>query len=147
MVVRNLPRFRKNKYFFFIYLLIEYFDFNFHLGDVLYVGEELKPGEKLISQNGKFVLDFLSNQTIIIRIDRVVLWSSATRFGRGNRLSMQKDGRAVLFDEDNKEIFSTPSGGNYFRIENNGELVLRDNILKKIWFTQTTHSKKKKILF
>lgn len=101
----------------------------------------MKPGEKLATENEKFVLEFLLNEEIIVlRIGRVVLWDTA-KFGRGNRFSMQNDGRAVLYDKNNKEIFATSNGGKYIMIENNGELVVRDDSSTTIWSTKTTHSK------
>lgn len=90
-------------------------------------GQELKKGQNLLSENGKFKLELQTNGNLVIKYNEITIWSTDTS-GRGERFVMQNDGNAVLYDINNRSLFTTQisinNDSDYIIIQNDGNLAL-----------------------
>lgn len=106
----------------------------------MYPTSQLSRGEKLISRNGRFTLELDTSGDLVLYTKSIVLWTIKTA-GKGDRFVMLFNGNAVLYDDQDNELFTTNTlfDGRYLRLEDNGKLALYGLNFNITWSTNTAH--------
>ena len=109
---------------------------------MLYQGETLKQGERLISSNNSFKAVYQTDGNFVIyNSSNRPIWASNTAYNeirrRSNRLIMQSDGNLVIYNNSTPIWASNTSrrGGLYIIMQNNGKLVMYAANNRVIWST------------
>ena len=111
-------------------LTIEGVDYPF--GDRLYVGEQLKRGQGLISQDRRIRLVLQNdNRLAILAPFKALPWSTETQNFAVESASLTEKGLTLL-DDKNTAVYTSgflndlwkPDDGNYLLLKNDGDLVL-----------------------
>ena len=108
-------------------------------------GDTLLPGQVLISspkKTGK--LTFQTDGNLCLDWNGKRLWCSATAGKGAARLTMQKDGNAVIYNPAGKALWATGTpqrGGSILRIQDDGNLVLYQGT-NPLWSTDTQNGKR-----
>ena len=116
--------------------------------DTLNIGGELKPGERLRSQNDRFFVLFQPNDGNVVvyervsmgNLDRKALWSTRTEGKDAARFWLQPDGNLVVYDKSGKAIWSPNihgQGGTRLVMQDDGNLVVYTAAGKPVWATNT----------
>merc|ERR1711933_455143 len=91
--------------------------------DKLLVGEELGPGDQLVSKNLEFKLVLQGDGNLVAYGPEGDYWNSGTN--SGTRLVLQSDGNLVLYDAGGRDLKATgTSGSTAFVVQNDGNLVV-----------------------
>lgn len=107
----------------------------------MYIGQELIRGERLVSENGKFILDFQEDGDFVLKINGVPLWRTLTT-GKGERFVIQDDGTTAIYDSSNEQVYYNGISFVFMiKVENNGEIVVTNDKQEKLfWSDSTAHS-------
>jgi hypothetical protein len=108
--------------------------------DRLIIGQVLKAGQHLTSQNGVYELAMQHDGNLVVYKDLVhPIWSSKTNDPanafRGDRVAMQSDGNLVIYGRSNP-VWATMTqnrGGNRVVMQNDGNLVIYSGTDKPVW--------------
>jgi len=105
---------------------------------MLYQGETLKQGERLISSNNSFKAVYQTDGNFVIyNSSNRPIWASNTSRRRSNRLIMQSDGNLVIYN-NRTPIWASNTyrrGGLYIIMQNNGKLIMYAANNRVIWST------------
>lgn len=104
-------------------------------------GQQLKPDEYLISQDGQTTLILRGNGNLILRTHFKSVWSTGTS-GTSSRLVMQGDGNLVLYASGGSVLWHTETHGNNgarLVAQTDGNLVIYDTGDNILWSTDTEH--------
>jgi hypothetical protein len=108
--------------------------------DQLLPGQDLLPGQKLVSADGRFIFVLQAGDSnAVIYGPPGGLWSTNTSNGRGTVLSLQSDGNLVIRGASNELIWQSGTGGHpgaRLVMQNDGNLVIYDG-WAGIWHTGT----------
>lgn len=108
--------------------------------DQLLFGQDLLPGQKLVSADGRFIfLLQAGDSNAVIYGPSGALWSTNTSNGRGTVLSLQADGNLVMRGPSNELIWDSGTGGHpgaRLVMQNDGNLVIYDG-WTAVWHTGT----------
>lgn len=109
----------------------------------MYRGQELRRGDRLMSENGKFLLDFQNDGDFVLKIDGIPLWRTLTT-GKGERLVIQEDGTTAIYDSTNLQVYYNGISSVFMiKVENNGDLLVTNDKQEKLpWLQSTAHSNK-----
>ena len=104
-----------------------------YVGDRLLVGQVLSKGQSLMSQDGRFTLDFQQDGNLVVHAWTTLrygqaIWSSGTQGQDVDSAYLQPDGSFVIKDADGSTAWSSgsknPLWGDYSMVmQNNGNLV------------------------
>lgn len=108
--------------------------------DQLLPGQDLLPGQKLVSADGRFIFVLQEGDSnAVIYGPSGGLWSTNTASGRGTVLSLQTDGNLVMRGTSNDAVWDSGTAGHpgaRLVMQNDGNLVLYDGGTG-IWHTGT----------
>lgn len=115
-----------------------------NVSNVLQPGAFLKPGEKLLSPNGRYQLIYQHDGNLVLyRPGNLAIWSTRTNGQAAGKCLMNKsNGNLILFTPNNRAIWSTQVGSNANRdsrlvLQNDGNLVIYRPNNTVVWSTQT----------
>jgi hypothetical protein len=94
-------------------------------GSTLYAGEQLDPGQELLSSNGAYELIMQSEGDLVLYHEGDALWSSGIQ-GAGAYAVMQSDGNLVIYDGGEAKWSSNTAGfsGAYLQVQNDSNVVV-----------------------
>lgn len=108
--------------------------------DQLLPGQDLLPGQKLVSADGRFIFVLQEGDSnAVIYGPSGGLWSTNTASGRGTVLSLQTDGNLVMRGTSNDAVWDSGTAGHpgaRLVMQDDGNLVLYDG-WTGIWHTGT----------
>lgn len=93
----------------------------------LTTGQELKPGEYLLSPHKQSVLVLQGDGNLVYYENFAPVWSSGTAGKAPKKLIMQGDGNLVLYDTNNAAVWSSGTNtgtSNYLTIQTDGNAVI-----------------------
>lgn len=104
-------------------------------------GEELLPGMKLTSQNGKYTfIQQTDGNLVLYNNENQPIWAS-DQYGKNvARCTMQSDGNLVHYLHYNVATWATATDGNegaFLVVENSGIIVIIGKDSRKLWATNT----------
>ncbi len=91
------------------------------MSDTLTEGQQLVPGESLVSKNGAYTLTLQDDGNLVLASRGTPLWASATNGQQVVRAEVQRDGNFVVYTAD-KPVWHTDTKG-----KKNVRLVLQDD--------------------
>lgn len=105
--------------------------------DTLFAGQTLRPVHQLTSADGRFRAVMQTDGNVVGYGPQGVVWATGTG-GPGNRITMQKDGNAVLFGADNSVKWSSGTRGTNLRlgVNNAGSLIIVNTKDDVVWTSQ-----------
>ncbi|MGH1386326.1 hypothetical protein [Kordia sp.] len=102
----------------------------------LFSNEKLNRGDRLISGNRRYKLEFLDDGNLVFYDNGKEKWSSRTDKGKAEICIMQRTGNFVIKNSDNKTIWSVGTHGNngsYLAIQDDGKLVIyKPSMIKNV---------------
>lgn len=110
--------------------------------DRLSAGESLNPGEKLISSNGIFRLEYQKDGNLVVYRYESLLWASGTDGKPIGQTRLQDDGNLVIYDRNDHPIWSINKYGTEFQgskliMQDDGNLVTYDKNGSSYWASGT----------
>ena len=102
-------------------------------------GKELSPGQKLISENGKFTFVMQNDGNLVLYYRGKAYWASGTSGRSPKKLIMQDDGNLVIYFND-AAPWSTRTNGNgpsHLVMQDDGNVVIYKNSGGHTWATGT----------
>lgn len=111
--------------------------------DRLKANEMLKPGERLVSKNGRFTLDYQTDSNLVIyTVDRKFIWESRTR-GAAGRAIMQSDGNFAIYAADGRFLWNTgtTTAMSELVLQDNGNLVVITPTGAQIWSSNSAQTR------
>jgi hypothetical protein len=111
--------------------------------DQLSAGESLNPGEKLISSNQIFRLEYQKDGNLVIYKFDTPLWSTGTNGKPIEQTRFQDDGNLVMYDQNNHAIWEIGKYGSEYQgsqliMQDDGNLVAYDKNGNSYWASGTT---------
>lgn len=105
--------------------------------DTLFAGQTLRPVHQLTSADGRFHAVMQTDGNFVGYGPQGAVWGTGTG-GSDNRITMQKDGNAVVFGADNSVMWSSGTRGTNLRlgINNAGSLIIVDTKDDVVWTSQ-----------
>lgn len=110
-------------------------------------GQELRPGQSLSSQNGKYSLIYQTDGNLVLyrNADSRALWSTKTHGHSAGRLIMQNDGNLVVYNASQQALWASiknwdtpnPARGNYLTIQNDANAVIYNEKNEVMWRSGT----------
>ncbi|EUA87359.1 D-mannose binding lectin family protein [Mycobacterium ulcerans str. Harvey] len=91
------------------------------MSDTLTEGQQLVPGESLVSKNGAYTLTLQDDGNLVLASRGTPLWARATNGQQVVRAEVQRDGNFVVYTAD-KPVWHTDTKG-----KKNVRLVLQDD--------------------
>ena len=114
-----------------------------HDKNKMYPGEFLNQGEQLESANGKFLLVLRDDGSLVIGSrEGFILWMVGA--GKANKLTLERNGNAVLADADGNQLWQSGTMGEdiaALMLNDDGNLVVLDKNDKVKWESGTSQSK------
>lgn len=108
--------------------------------DTLESGEGLAAGQKRVSTDGRFQLEYQSDGDLVLSFLGVgPLWSSGTKSAPG-AAQMQGDGNLVVYDANGTPLWASDTAGNEgakLVLQNDGNAVMYNGSGTPIWATNT----------
>jgi len=81
-------------------------------GPILQMGQQLLPGQALVSRNGSFKLIYQTDGNLVLyRSNGAVLWASNTAGRPAGRFCMQDDGNIVVYDPGGAPLWAASHNG------------------------------------
>jgi hypothetical protein len=101
-------------------------------------GQQLLPGESVLSENRAYRLVFQTDGNLVFYDERMgaPLWATYTVSPRPGRVAMQTDGNLVVYDAAGAPLWSSGTGGQafaYLVVQNDGNLVLYSPDGPPVW--------------
>jgi hypothetical protein len=101
-------------------------------GSTLRVNQSLMRGQSLVSNNGRFQLDFQLDGNVVLKHLRSgrVMWATGTNDKPAFRLTMQDDGNLVVYSRDSRPLWASGVTGPQMRrgqvltLQDDGNLVV-----------------------
>eukprot|EP01083_Nonionella_stella_P013871 39040_1 len=112
---------------------------------VMNKGDVLKENEYLYSSDCAYYLTLNGGDLVLSKSNGdVVSWSSHTKYWAvaADRFSFTAEGKGVIFDKQNREMWSSGMGGTTLALLTNGNLVIKGNTDYTIWTLPLTASPK-----
>lgn len=112
------------------------------IGPMLSAPASLKPGQRLLSQDGRFEVAMRTDGNLVLSrtSDRRALWASGTQ-GKGASLAtMQEDGNLVLYKPDGAPVWASNTwkqGAVRAVMQDDGNFVMYKSDGKPVWATNT----------
>ncbi|WP_336027958.1 reprolysin-like metallopeptidase [Geodermatophilus sp. FMUSA9-8] len=107
--------------------------------DVLQPGQSLAAGQRLVSPNGRYVLEVQSDGNVVVYApDRRALWHTRSWLNPGARLTFQPDANLVLYSSSGRPLWHSDTWGNAggrLVLQDDGNLVLYTAGGAPVWFT------------
>jgi lysophospholipase L1-like esterase len=105
-------------------------------------GQGLRPGQSLLSQDGRFSLSLQTDGSVVVRQGGTVLWSTDATGAPPSELIFQADGNLVEYDTSGKILWQSNSAGllgHLLILQNDGNLVIYDGSSpnEPIWASNT----------
>lgn len=108
--------------------------------DTLHPGESLLPGQKRVSTDGRFSLDYQGDGNLVLNYIGVgPLWASGTG-GPAGQCVLHPDGNLVIYDAGNNPVWATNTAGNNgatLHVQSDGNTVLYNQGGNPVWSTET----------
>ncbi|NJL60678.1 MAG: hypothetical protein HC903_01155 [Methylacidiphilales bacterium] len=92
--------------------------------DRLFADEFLNPGDKLISSNGIFRLEYQKDGNLVVYKYDSLLWASGTNGKPIGQTRFQNDGNLVIYDRNDYPIWSINKYGTEYK---EGKLIMQDD--------------------
>lgn len=110
--------------------------------DYLLPGESLNPGEKLISTNGIFRLEYQKDGNLVVYKYESPLWASGTYGKPLGQTRFQDNGNLVIYDRNDHPIWSINKYGSEYQeskliIQDDGNLIAYDSKGNSYWSSGT----------
>lgn len=111
----------------------------------------LKPGEYLLSRNGRYKLFQQTDGNVVITRNNQILWSAVNKGNDKSIIQLEPNGNIALYNSDGTIIFKTTfstvsSSAPYnLQMQDNGNLELYDANRNRIW--DLYHQSEKTVLF
>lgn len=99
-------------------------------------GRELKKGEAIQSNDGRFRLFFQNDANLVLMYKNQTLWGTDTWESEGERVVFGNDGNLMVLTHSKKVLWSSGTGGKdakLVRLNNDGSLNIYDSNNKVIW--------------
>jgi hypothetical protein len=112
--------------------------------DHMSVGDTLKPGDKLQSNNGKYTLIYQTDGNLVLSTsDSKTLWTSGTNGRPAGYATMQTDGNFAVYGPDGGFQWNTgtTTPGSQLVLRDDGDLVIVTASGSTIWTTNTAPSR------
>jgi hypothetical protein len=89
-------------------------------------GQSLPVGQSLYSPDGRTRLTLQDNANMVVFVDGIgdICDTGTTNLGLPKYLTLQDDGRLVLYDVDGNPLWQTGRGGNRLDVQDNSHVVL-----------------------
>ena len=108
--------------------------------DALLSGEALASGQKRVSADGRFQLEYQADGDLVLtHVGVGVLWQSGTKSAPGNA-QMQLDGNLVVYDASGAPLWATGTGGHpgaWLVLQTDGNAILHGTDGTPLWATNT----------
>jgi hypothetical protein len=100
-------------------------------------GESLMVGQSLYSSDGRtrFVLDQRGNMIVYVQGRGDICDTGTTNLGKAKCLKLEEGGRLVLYDINDRVLWSRGPGGTYLEVQDNSHVVLYPGRGNPIWAT------------
>lgn len=99
-------------------------------------GEELKPGEGLVSPNGKYNLEFEKSGALGLYVNDYLIWK--INITNTARFLLEEDGNLVVYLRNNeKKILISINNGDHFVLMNNGNMAILSAENNQAWTSDT----------
>jgi hypothetical protein len=110
-----------------------------HACGTLGPGQVLKPGQSVNSCNGRVQLAMQADGNLVLLLNSVILWNTATAGQQVDGLAMQSDGNLVLSGQGSA-LWSSGTGnrpGAWLAVQDDGNVVIADSSGQTQWTTNT----------
>lgn len=115
-------------------------------GSVLRPGHVLSPGQYLLSPNKRYALNQQPDGNLVLYQGTGPharpLWSSHTDHHPGARLTVQRDGNAVIYTRANQPLWSSHTdhhAGARLELQEDGNAVVYSPSNQALWSSHTSH--------
>jgi hypothetical protein len=109
-------------------------------GDTLNLGDQLKPGDAVLSNNKAAMLVFQTDANLVLyRVDAGggthAIWASNTNAAPGNVQFQKGDGNFVLYDVQGHALWAsnTVNRGHILRVQDDCNAVIYDEFGNAVW--------------
>jgi len=110
--------------------------------DVMLIGDILRAGDRVTSQDGRYVLIYQGDGNLVLYGNGTPLWHTGTHGTRPGYVMLQHDGNFVLYDASQRPLWST--GGAtighsdaWLIVQNDGNVVIYSGGGVPLWDTGT----------